>query len=359
MFDRIRPYRDDEIPAAMERMASDKVLPIVCNFLFPERKVEDIAAELRSCKTVWEFQHSFGYDTVWAVVLKTIKELTINGLEQLPNDKKYLFVSNHRDIVLDAAILQDLLMNIDRDTTEITFGANLMEGQFVIDYGKSNKMFRVERPTTVSSPREFLEKSGELSSYIRHCILEKGESVWIAQRNGRTKDGHDQTDPGIIKMFGMAGDIADLNIVPIAVSYEWEPCDELKAAELVARRAGPYVKKPGEDLNSILTGITQPKGRVHFEVGTPLTVADLEPYRTLPRNAFHREVAALIDRRVHAAYRLWSNNFVAASLMGLQVPEGSFTEADKEAFLAHVEKSPEALRSEIISIYAAPVMDKK
>ena len=358
MFDRIRPYRDDEVPAAMERMATDKVLPIVCQYLFPDKTVEEVAAGLRANKTIWDFQHSFGYDVVWAVVLKTIKELTINGLEALPEDRKYLFVSNHRDIVLDAAILQDLLMNLKRDTTEITFGANLMEGQFVIDFGKCNKMFRVERPDTVASPREFLEKSGELSSYIRHCILEKGESVWIAQRNGRTKNGHDATDPGIIKMFGMAGDIADLNIVPIAVSYEWEPCDALKAAELVTRRSGPYVKKPGEDLNSILTGITQSKGRVHFEIGKPLAEEDYAPFRSLPRNAFHREVAALIDRKVHAAYRLWPNNYIAASLMGIEVPDGSFTEAEKAAFLAHVNESPEALRPEIISIYAAPVMDK-
>lgn len=360
MFDRIRPYRDDEIPAAMERMASDKFLPTVCSYLFPDKTLEEVAAELRSCRTVRDFQSSFGYDVVWAIVLKTIDKLTVSGLEELPDDRKYLFVANHRDIVLDAAILQDLLMNIGRDTTEITFGANLMEGQFVIDFGKSNKMFRVERPDTVASPREFLEKSMELSSYIRYCILEKGESVWIAQRNGRTKDGHDMTDPGIIKMFGMAGDIAELNIVPITVSYEWEPCDSLKAAELAARRSGgTYVKKPGEDLNSILTGLTQPKGRVHFEVGKPLSEKDFAPLRSLPRNAFHREVAALIDRKVHAAYRLWPNNYVAASLMGATVPDGSYSEAEKEAFLAHIGKCAESLRQDMISMYAAPYFDKK
>ena len=167
MFDRIRPYRDDEIPAAMERMASDKFLPTVCSYLFPDKTLEEVAAGLRSCRTVRDFQSSFGYDVVWAIVLKTIDKLTISGLEELPDDRKYLFVANHRDIVLDAAILQDLLMNIGRDTTEITFGANLMEGQFVIDFGKSNKMFRVERPDTVASPRDGLSVYGMRSTARR------------------------------------------------------------------------------------------------------------------------------------------------------------------------------------------------
>ena len=177
-----------------------------------------------------------------------------------------MYLSNHRDIMLDASLLQNALLMNGFDTTEITFGANLMQGQLVIDIGKSNKMFRVERPG--GSIREFYKASMHLSEYIRHTIVEKKQSVWIAQRNGRTKDGKDRTDQGIINMFRMSSEgkstsLSQLNLLPVSVSYEWEPCDILKTLELYAKRQGPYLKKPGEDLNSILTGILQPKGRVH------------------------------------------------------------------------------------------------
>ncbi len=231
-----------------------------------------------------------------------------------------------------------------------------MQGDFVVDFGRSNKMFRVERPTTVASSREFLRKSQELSEYLRYTLLEKGESVWIAQRNGRTKDGRDATDPGIVKMFGMAGPIEELNIVPMAVSYEWEPCDVLKAAELTAlAAAGHYEKKPGEDLQSILTGILQPKGGVHITAGKPLTEADFAPLRTLSRNAYNRAVAALIDERIHAAYRLWPSNLVAADLLEGS-SRGGYTPEQKAAFEAHLQAAPEALRPLLVSIYAGPAL---
>ena len=257
---------------------------------------------------------------------------------------------------MDAAFLQVLLRRAGLRTSEITFGANLMQGGLVVDFGKSNKMFRVERPTTVSSPRAFLTSSVRLSEYIRWTITEKNESIWIAQRNGRTKDGVDATDQGIIKMFSLAGDILDLHIVPLAVSYEWEPCDVLKAAELTAlERDRYYEKKPGEDLKSILTGITQPKGRVHYTVCDPVTAEDLALWQDLPVNTFCRETAALIDQRIRAGYKIWPNNRIAADYLEGN-SWGGYTPREKAAFEARLASIPEELRYTVLKIYAGPLL---
>ena len=367
MFDDIRPYTDAEIPAAMQRIVADKYFPMVCDFLFPGRPVQEVAALLGSCRSAEEFQHKFMYDAIYSVAHKTTDGLSVAGMERLDPAKNYLFVSNHRDIMLDAAFLQVLLVDAGRHTSEITFGANLMQGQLVIDIGKSNKMFRIERPSTVASPREFLQRSQYVSEYIRYVIQEKGESVWIAQRNGRTKDGRDATDQGIIKMFGMSGGddkveaLDSLNIAPLSISYEWEPCDELKALELYAASSGlPYIKKPGEDFNSILSGILQPKGRVHMEVCEPLHREELEALRDLPNSAFNREVAALIDSRILSAYRLYPNNFIAADLLSGK-REHTYTDTDLTAFQQHIDgivtekEYPEQVRDILLHIYANPV----
>ena len=365
MFEDIRPYIDSEIPAAMQRIVADKYFPLVCEYVFPGKPVQEIAAVIGSCRTVDEFQHRFMLGAVGTIIRKTIDTLSSEGVERLDPSKNYLYVSNHRDIVLDAALFDLILDQHGRRSAEITFGANLMQGQMIIDIGKSNKMFRVERPTTVSSPRDFLIRSKYLSDYIRYSLLEKGESVWIAQRNGRTKDGCDATDQGIIKMFGLSGGsdkveaLAQLNIVPLSISYEWEPCDVLKAMELYARSSGqPYIKKPGEDFNSILTGIQQYKGRVHLSVCEPLSLADLEPFSGLPSSAFNREVAALIDRRIRPAYRLYPNNYIAADILSGKRTH-SYTEAEYRRFQDHLkqlEEYPEELRDFFLHIYANPVI---
>ena len=356
MFDDIRPYTDAEIPAAMQRIAAHPQFRAVCAWLFPDMPFEPFAAGVASCRTVDEFQHRVMVPVVHSVMEKTTDGVTIEGIERLDPEKRYLFVSNHRDITLDATFFQVLLDRAGLRTTEITFGANLMQGDLVVDFGKSNKMFKVERPTTVSSPREFLQSSRRLSEYIRWTLLEKRESIWIAQRNGRTKDGRDATDQGIIKMFSLAGPVADLNIVPLAVSYEWEPCDVLKAAELAAlARDGHYEKKPGEDIQSILTGVTQPKGRVHFTVCEPLTAADFEPWKSLSVNAACREVAALIDRRIRAGYRIWPNNRIASDLLR-GTSDGGYDEVQKAAFESHLAATPEPLRPIILKIYAGPTL---
>lgn len=365
-FDDIRPYCEEEIPAAMHRIADSGIFPMVASFVFPGKDVEELRAMVRSFTTTDEFQKIVMYKAHEEIIKNSTQGFTVTGLEKLDKDKPYLFVSNHRDIVLDASLLQKALVDQGMETSEITFGANLMTSQLVVDIGKSNKMFRVERG---GNPREFYLSSVHLSEYIRHAITEKKQSVWIAQRNGRTKDGNDQTDQGIVKMFGLSRpddkieSLAELNIVPVAVSYEWEPCDILKVLELYESSKRAYTKKPGEDLNSIITGIMAPKGHVHFSVCDSLGREDLLRYDGLTSSSFNREIAALIDQRIYAGYHLYPNNWIAHDIRyGQKLHSDRYTPQQKAAFREHLAKlmkydsyELETLRDLLLAIYSNPV----
>ncbi len=368
-FDDIRPYRDPEIPAAMERIASNPTFRLISDFLFPERRVEDVRKDLAGVRTTHDFQHIFMKPAIGSIVEKTTGGVTFDGLDTLPADGRYLFISNHRDIALDAAILTWAMACRDIETPEITFGANLMQGEFVIDFGKSNKMFRVERPSTASSVKEFLLGSRRLSEYIRETITVRRQSVWIAQRNGRTKDGNDTTDQGLVKMLGMSlpddkvEALASLNIVPMSISYEWEPCDILKVLELYETSRRAYIKKPGEDLASIIQGIIQPKGRVHISLCNPIGRDELLSLDHLVNSRYNREVASLIDRRIRGAYRMWPNNYIAHDIrFGRHSYAHLYTKEEKAAFEDHLSElskydsyDVEQLRDILLSIYATPV----
>lgn len=371
-FDDIRPYTDEEIPEAMQRIVASTSFPLVASYVFPERTLDDVRKELLTYKTIRDFQMGVMYWANKQIMKRSISDFTYGGLGQLSTDTNYLYVSNHRDIMLDASLMQNVLTDNDFDTCEITFGANLMQGQMVIDVGKSNKMFRVERPG--GSVKEFYKASLHLSDYIRTAITEKRQSVWIAQRNGRTKDGIDRTDQGIIKMFGMSRtddkvkSLAQLNIVPVAVSYEWESCDILKTIELYERRQGPYIKKPGEDLNSILTGITQPKGQVHIEFCKPITEDELKQLGECTSCEFHKNIAELIDRRICSAYRLTPNNYIAHDMLyGTSEYADMYSQEQKAEFIAYMKQlekyemdcDVEALVNIFLGIYSNPVDSKK
>ena len=371
-FDDIRPYTDEEIPDAMQRIVASTSFPLVASYVFPERTLDDVRKELLTYKTIRDFQMGVMYWANKQIMKRSISDFTYGGLGQLSTDTNYLYVSNHRDIMLDASLMQNVLTDNGFDTCEITFGANLMQGQMVIDVGKSNKMFRVERPG--GSVKEFYKASLHLSDYIRTAITEKRQSVWIAQRNGRTKDGIDRTDQGIIKMFGMSRtddkekSLAQLNIVPVAVSYEWESCDILKTIELYERRQGPYIKKPGEDLNSILTGITQPKGQVHIEFCKPITEDELKQLGECTSCEFHKNVAELIDRRICTAYRLTPNNYIAHDMLyGTSEYADMYSQEQKAEFIAYMKQlekyemdcDVEALVNIFLGIYSNPVDSKK
>ena len=369
-FDDIRPYYEDEIPAAMKRIAASSSFPLLSSYVYPDEAVKDVRERVAGFKTVREFQQETMSLMNKRVIDLTISDFSCTGLERLSKDNSYLYVSNHRDIVLDSSLLQYFLNANGYDTTEITFGANLMMNQLVVDIGKSNKMFKVERPG--GNIKEFYKGSKHLSEYIRYVIKEKKQSVWIAQRNGRTKDSNDSTDQGIIKMFCLSEPedkikaLADLHIVPVSISYEWESCDILKALELYESQYTKYTKKPGEDLNSILTGIIQYKGQVHIEICQPISKAELSSLDSLTKNEYHKAVASLIDSRIHTAYRLYPNNYIAHDIRyGNTRYQDMYTVEQRLAFEHHLSKldkydtcDMEQLRDIFLGIYSNPVDNK-
>ena len=377
-FDDIRPYMDAEIPAAMNRIATSSFLPILAGYVFPDKTLDEVRQMVSGFKTVKDFQLGVMYYANKEIIRKSITELTVSGIELLNPNEAYLFISNHRDIMLDASLLQNILVDNGFDTTEITFGANLMMNQLVVDIGKSNKMFRVERPT--GNMKDFYNSSKHLSDYLRHTICDNKHSVWIAQRNGRTKDGNDKTDQGIIKMFAMSEAdnkiraIDQLHLVPVSVSYEWESCDILKALELyeslytMDQTGVPtkYTKKPGEDLNSILTGIAQQKGRVHFEICKPIEKMELMQFEIMTKSDYHKAVAQLVDKRIIPAYRLFPNNYIAYDILyGCTSYSHEYTPSEKEAFMNYMQNlemydscDTEKLKDLFLRIYANPVINK-
>ena len=366
-FDDIRPYYDDEIPAAMKRIAASDTFPLLASYAFPDRKVEEVRAMVEGLRTVDEFQTKVMWFVNEQIVRRSMTSYTVSGIEALDPSGQYLFVSNHRDIMLDASVLQNILHAHGFETSEITFGANLMCTPLVIDIGRSNKMFRVERGGNM---KEFYQSSVHLSEYIRHVITEKHQSVWIAQRNGRTKDGNDATDQGIVKMFGISKRddkikaLSELHIVPLSISYEWETCDYMKALELYQSRYEKYVKKQGEDLSSILSGITSFKGNVHLSFCPMITEDDLRQFDSLTSIEYNREVARLMDERIFSGYKLTPNNFIAHDIrFGKHEFLGAkYSEEQKERFVFHMSKldkydveEPEILRDIFLGIYSNPV----
>lgn len=365
-FDDIRPYYNSEISEAMKRIAESELFPLISSYVFPERNIEDVRELIRDINTIDQFQHEVMSVVNEQVIKRSMTRFTYGGLDKLDVNKRYLFVSNHRDIMLDSSLLQYLLHINGHETSEITFGANLMCHPLVIDIGKSNKMFKVERGGTMM---EFYRSSLHLSDYIRHAITEKHQSVWIAQRNGRTKDGIDRTEPGLISMFASSypadkiKSLDDLKIVPIAISYEWETCDILKTLELYESRITKYVKKPGEDLNSILTGIVSEKGHVHIEICDPLRLEELQSLESLTKQEYVRAVADLIDKRINGAYHLHPNNYIAFDLRySTQRYSDRYTQSQKDAFIQRLRGllqyescELDTLNDILLGIYANPI----
>ena len=364
-FDDIRPFNAEEIPAATQRMADSNVIPAIAQYLGVP--AEALRERIRSIKTLKEFQLGLLKEVIETLLKKTTTQFDWSGVENIDEKKPYLFVSNHRDIVLDAMFLQYILNEAGQNTCQITFGSNLMSHPFVIDFGKVNKMFRTERG---GSPKEFYNSMLHMSEYMRHVITDENESVWIAQRNGRTKDGIDATDPAIVKMFGMSRrddrvvSLAELNIVPVAVSYEWESCDKLKTIELYLTRVnGSYEKKPNEDLNSILTGIMQPKGHVHFHICPIVSEADLNALNDCPSGEFYKRVAQLMDSRILPHYHLMPNNFIAHDLRsGTDTYASHYTAEQKATFVEYMDWmkayptfDQNLLKEIFLGIYANPI----
>ena len=368
-FDDIRPYNDSEVHPALERIVANPLFSNISKYLFPGMDENLFKQALLSCYTKDDFQVKIMSRIVDKVLADTTKGLSYEGMEYFDGGKKYLIVSNHRDIVLDSAIIQLILYKAGTQTTEIAVGDNLITSSFIEDITRCNKMIKVVRST---SPREVYTTSKKLSEYMRCNVSTQESSIWIAQRNGRTKDGADVTEQGVLKMFDMSGsgdfvkDFAELHIMPASISYEYEPCDLYKAVEMYIKRRQKYVKAEGEDLNSILTGIMQPKGRVHIQFNEPVTLQEIEDAAQLDKNERFKALGAAMDRKILANFKLWPNNYIAYDMLnGGGRFAGKYTVEEKEAFEGYVtdklgkagiETDMDELREIFLSIYANPVV---
>lgn len=367
-FEGMRPYNEAEIPAAMRRIADSEYFPQLACYVFPGMPADETRELVGGLTTTDDFQKRVMSQMVEQVIRRSISEFTFGGLNHISPDESYLFVANHRDITLDSSLMQHVLFTHGYPTTEITFGANLMTMPLVVDIGKANKMFRVER---AGEGRDFYGSSGLLSDYIRHAITAIRHSVWIAQRNGRTKDGIDRTDQGLINMLGKSGggsspeSLAELHIAPVAISYEWEPCDMRKAAELYARRGGRrYLKSRREDIESILHGILEPKGRAHLEFCRPIAPEELQELDNPRHGEFNKAVAKLIDARILAGYRLMPSNYAASDMLRhAPAYAGLYTDDERLSLERRADTltrlypgyDPAALTALFLGIYANPV----
>ena len=370
-FEDIRPYYDHEINPALHRLVTVPEFGKILDFLFPERDKNEIIGELKQITSALDFQKKFMHPLVYSIVRKTSRGLTSSGFEHLTPSTPYLFVANHRDIVLDSAILQVLLVDHSHETSEITFGSNLMTNRFIIDFGKINRMFTVYRG---GNKIEMFRNAQILSAYIRHTLTRKRTSAWIAQRNGRTKDGNDRTESGLLKMFNISGtgefeeSFRELNVVPLAISYEFEPCCALKVREISVLSGGQaYQKAPNEDLMSILSGITRQKGRIHLAVCPPVNSFLHESRGIQVYNDRITWLASGIDREIHHHYRLWPTNYIACDLLEAGTKYAKYyTSVQKEEFIGYMHQElagqgmdqPE-YQELLLKLYARPVLNSK
>lgn len=374
-FEDIRSYKDDEIPGAMEYFIHDETALSLAKLVFPGKSDDEVKAVLKNIKTTDEFQHIMMTRFVRLIESTTMKGVDTHGFDTLDKKKAYLFTGNHRDITLDAFILQMYMLENGLETCNIAFGDNLILNKTIDVFAKANKMFKVLRSQNV---RELAQNSQHLSDYIRYLIRDN-KSVWIAQRNGRTKDGNDKTDHGLINMFSMSGDrqdyvsnLAELNITPIATSYEYEPCAMMKAREsYIKERDGVYVKKPMEDMDSIVSGLKKKKGTMTISICPTITYNDLKKFEGADKHEIVPAVADMIDKRIYANYRLYPNNYIANDwLSGTSTFKKYYTEEEKDTFKAYCDKIFSKLYEELgseaekrfteilLGIYAIPVENK-
>lgn len=369
-FEDLRPYYESEVANVMKRMSEDPTYHSIMRYLQPEISHEQATQKALNTKSIRQFQMDYMSGAIWHIVKTSSDGLSYTGLDKLDNNKGYLYVANHRDILLDSAITQIVLEKQDFETSEITFGSNLMEKGFITDFGKMNRMFAVKREGTV---KELYDISRELSAYIRHTILDKKNSVWIAQRNGRTKDGNDQTQTGLLKMLGLSGTkdfvrtFSELQIVPLTISYEYEPCDSLKVQELyLSSLHSKYIKAPGEDLNSIVTGIKQYKGKINLVFGKPIIEELAEINKAGNDNEKIKKLTAVIDKQIYNAYKLNPVNYIAYDIINeTNIFESHYLPVEKEKFLLYVEGKTAQLKGEIEALkilfykmYAMPLINK-
>ena len=372
-FDPIRPFEPDELPDVFDRLLQNEQFSSVLAYLYPDVPKEALAAKMHACKDNLDFQKTFCYGFLVQLLARLSKGCDID-IASLDTDSRYTFISNHRDIVLDSALLDKLLIDAGFNTTcEIAIGDNLLKLPWVKDLVRVNKSFIVERALSM---REMLMASKRLSEYMHFVIAEKNDNVWIAQREGRAKDSNDRTQEAILKMMVMGGEgsiidrLKQLHLVPLAISYEYDPCDYLKAAELQARRDNPsWQKGPMDDVTSMQTGIMGYKGYIHYQCADCIdSYLDTIPADT-PKTELFRLIADHIDRQIFAGYRLYPNNYVALDLLhGDSAHADHYTAEDKAQFETYLKgqldkiemegKDDAYLREQMLKMYANPAINQ-
>ena len=361
-------FYDKDVPETVERLAKDPLFEAIAKHLWPNKDVEELKNTVRGLKTVKGFQLNVMHSAINNIVKGTSTGLTFSGIERLEKGKAYLFIANHRDILLDTAILQVLLLENGHETSEITFGDNLKKPGFVSDLCNLNRMLSVKRTGTA---RELYSYSKDLSEYVRKIVGSNKNSVWLAQRGGRTKDGADITQPGLLKMLNMTGEDSlvknynDLNIVPLAISFEYETCDDFKTQETYAKNTDTaYEKTENEDMESIRKGILEPKGRIHMHFGNHIVLDESGEEEN--ENVFIKKLAKQIDKEIFSGYKLWPTNYLAMDKLENSTKYSSkYTDQEKKEFELHIENklsgltgSKEELFKTLLNIYANPVLNK-
>ena len=371
-FDEIRPYEPEEMQEAFNGLLNDRHFNAVMKGFAPwlPKGVRNVLLRLAftGVKTPLDFQKRFMKPVVKYIIRKHTDGCTFDDTavshRAARSDKRFTFVSNHRDIVLDSAFLDVLLVEAGYPTTvEIGIGDNLLIYPWIKRLVRMNKAFTVRRGL---SPKEMLRSSQLMSSYIHYAVTQKKENIWIAQREGRAKDSDDRTQDAVLKMLAMGGDLSELNIVPLTISYEYDPCDYLKAQEFQQKRDNPSFKKSRQDdLDNMKTGIFGYKGRVHYHCAAPINTW-IGELKDLPKKEFFAAVAERMDQEIHRHYRLYPCNYIALDMLEGQSSNNShYTEADRQRFeqylsgqLAKISipnKDDAFLRQCMLTMYANPL----
>lgn len=370
-FDEIRPWEPEDLPQVYDRLLANGQFRQVLAYVYPGVPIDTIAEKMRGCKSTLQFQLTFIYGFVERLMAKASTGYDLDA-SALDTRRNYTFVSNHRDIVLDSALLDMLLVDNKFSTTcEIAIGDNLLKYPWIKDVVRLNKSFIVERGLPM---RQLLMASKRLSDYMHYAIAVKHDNIWIAQREGRAKDSNDRTQKSILQMMAMGGEgsivdrLTSLHIVPLAISYEFDPCDFLKAKEFQQRRDNPdFHKGPTDDVVSMKTGIFGYKGFVHYHCAPCIDDYLLTLDAKMPKGELFETVAKHIDHEIHSNYRLYPNNYIALDELRGTNHSGKYTAADKATFddyiasqLAKIDlpdKDEAFLRERMLTMYAYPAIN--
>ena len=368
-FDTIRPYFDAEVNDAIHSAVNHPMMKALMDFTFPDVDEEEWKAQLKRTHSIRDFQCNFIYKSVQKVLEKSSEGLSTTGFEKLEKNTSYLFISNHRDIILDTSLLNVSLFDHGLVMTASAIGDNLVKKSFLKTLSKLNRNFLVQRGLP---PRELLESSKLMSEYIAQLLLRENRSVWIAQREGRTKDGNDATHSGVLKMLAMGSDenilmdyFKKIKIVPVSISYEYDPTDALKMPQLIAQANDQvYIKEKNEDFVTLLSGIIGQKKRIHIHVGDVLNKElDAIAQEFDNNNKQIQAVAQAIDDSILQSYMLWPTNYIAYDLLHkTDTYKSHYTEDEKSLFERRLEmkidqNNPLMVES-FLAMYANPVVNK-